>query len=298
MKYEKPPLSFEAQAYQPLGRGLEADRAELIERLQAVNYYRLSGYLYPFRDLPSHCFLPNTTLEKVWRRYVFDRQLRVLVMDVIERIEISVKTQIAYQMAMHYRDPFAYTDTHNLSKLNAYDFGVLLSKTRLDNLRSHEHFVGHFRRQYGDCHSHLPIWMAVEVMTFGTMLTLYRGIDSAIKRAIVADYGVPFQVFESWLLCINVIRNICAHYGRLWNRVLGVKPKILHARKYPDWHNPVCVGNEKMFCVLTILRYLLKRIAPQSKWRNRLQNLLASYPDIPLRQMGFAENWRECPIWR
>ena len=82
MKYQKAALSFDAQADLLLSRGLEADRDELIARLRAVSYYRLSAYWYTFR-IPDHQddrLLPGTTLNTVWRRYVFDRHLRLLVM--------------------------------------------------------------------------------------------------------------------------------------------------------------------------------------------------------------------------
>lgn len=78
MKYTKPALTFGQQADLLLRRGLAADKTALIEKLRAVNYYRLTGYLYPFRK-PDDTFRPGTTLDLVWHRYVFDRQLRVLV---------------------------------------------------------------------------------------------------------------------------------------------------------------------------------------------------------------------------
>src|SRR5277367_3352549 len=89
VKYTKPVLSFEQQADQLLNRGLEADRARLIETLSRVSYYRLSAYWHPFKQ-PDESFAPATTLDMVWRRYTFDRQLRLLVMDAIERVEVAI----------------------------------------------------------------------------------------------------------------------------------------------------------------------------------------------------------------
>lgn len=88
MKYAKPPLTFEQQADQLIQRGLIADRGLLIERLSSVNYYRLSGYWF-HRRLPDDSFKPGTTFAAVWDQYVFDRRLRLLVMDAVERIEIA-----------------------------------------------------------------------------------------------------------------------------------------------------------------------------------------------------------------
>ncbi len=90
MRYTKLSLTFAEQAELLLGRGLVAPSKEaVIAKLQAVSYYRLSAYWYPFR-LTDDILRPGTTLEMVWRRYTFDRQLRLLLMDAIERAEIAV----------------------------------------------------------------------------------------------------------------------------------------------------------------------------------------------------------------
>ena len=109
---------------------------------------------------------------------------------------------------------------------------------------------------------------------------------------------MPAFVFDSWLLTLGVVRNICAHHGRLWNRESGVKPVIPRRREYPEWHEPVMVENDRVFVVLTICRHCLVRIAPQSAWATRLKGLLAEFPDIPLNAMGFPPNWQESPVWK
>ena len=119
--YAKRAFTFEAQADQLLTRGLQADRAILITRLEAVSYYRLSGYLFPFRqpDASGECtdnFLPGTTLDSVWRRYNFDRRLRTLVLDVLERIEVAVRTRLIYHFA-HSFAAFGYLEPNNLPGL-------------------------------------------------------------------------------------------------------------------------------------------------------------------------------------
>ena len=110
MKYTKPPLTFEQQADLLLSRGMQGDRSVMIDRLGAVNYYRLSGYWHIFRTGTSHQFRPNTTFDFVWQPYIFDRRLRLLVMDAIERIEVTVRTQLAYHHSHLARSPFGYAD--------------------------------------------------------------------------------------------------------------------------------------------------------------------------------------------
>ena len=102
MKYAKPPLTLEQQADQLLPRGMVGDRDVMIARLRSVSYYRLSGYWFPFRNADDS-FKPGTSFEAVWNRYVFDRRLRLLVMDAIERIEVAVRSQLAHHHSLHYR---------------------------------------------------------------------------------------------------------------------------------------------------------------------------------------------------
>jgi abortive infection bacteriophage resistance protein len=276
-----------------LSRGLIADREELIRRLKVVSYYRLSGYWYPFRN-PDDTLQSGTTLDHVWRRYTFDRELRLLVLDAIDRVEIAVRTSLAY-CHCHAYGPFGYLNVSSLPGWDAPTFTRFQWKLKDEVRRSQEAFVVHFKGKYGDVHPELPLWMAAELMSFGMVFTLFRGMEKTIKRQVSAEFDVAFKVMESWLSCLNAIRNICAHHGRLWNRVLGVKPLI--PAKNPQWHTPVEVHNDRTFAVLVMLRYMLGVVAPQSRWHDRVEVLIVKYPDIPLPQMGFPQDWRDSPIW-
>ncbi len=293
MKYAKPALTFDEQADQLIQRGLVCDREDLLSCLRSVSYYRLSGYWYPFRR-HDDTFVEGTTLESVWRRYRFDRQFRLVVMDALERVEIRVRTELVYLLA-HAQGPFGYVDSTNLPGLSATQHAELLNQLTLECARSREQFIIHFRQKYGADHSLPPYWMVTEVMTFGALLTMYRGSPSEVKKRIAGRFGVTDTVLESWLGALNGVRNICAHHGRLWNRELGYKPKIPENDR--RWHDPVEVANNRMFGVLTVLRYLLAEIRPQTEWPSRLGRLLDEYPDVPLVPMGFPEDWSLCPIW-
>ena len=297
MRYLKPALPFSEQADLLLQRGLLADRDELIARLKAVSYYRLSAYWHTFRQPGSDNLRPNTTLDMVWDRYVFDRQFRLLEMDAIERVEIALRTQLVNQHTLKY-GPFGYLDRANLPNMSADQHRTFLEKIRTEAQQSQEGFVQHFFAKYTS-ETDLPLWMACELMTFGGMLTLFRHVDTAIKRAIAAEYGIADKVLESWLLSLNYVRNICAHHARLWNRGLGIKQlAIPRAHKHPDWHSPVPIPSDRLFGVLTVLLYLLRQVAPQSHWKDRFQTLLAKHPDVPLRFMGFPDNWLDSPLWK
>ncbi|MBP9212095.1 MAG: Abi family protein [Bacteroidetes bacterium] len=295
MRFDKPPLTLEQQADLLLARGLLAEREVLLRRLSTVNYYRLSTYLYPFRNA-DHMFRKDTTLELVWQRYSFDRRLRLIVLDAVERIEVAVRTRIAYVVAQEH-GPFAYDSPLFLPEISLDTYTKWFLEIREEIDRSHEPFIHHFRLKYGEDHCIPPIWMAVEVMSFGKMLTLYRGIDRKLKKQIASHYNVSDTVFLSWLVSINHVRNICAHHGRLIGRPLNLQPKIPREQKYPDWHEPVKIQRDQLFSILTILRYILSADDQAASWSNALFELLLDSQNIPLEVIGFPANWDRSRLW-
>lgn len=296
MKYNKPALSFEQQADRLLNRGLQTDRARLIETLSRVSYYRLSAYWHPFERADAS-FAPGTTLEKVWRRYTFDRQLRLLVMDAIERVEVAVlRTLMVEQHARKY-GPFGYRDAGNFRpEFAGADHQRLVEEFDTAASRSREPVVERFRMKYSS-EPGLPLWMAAEIASFGTLFTFYRHLNLTEQKQLAGGPGLPANVLQSWLFCLNYIRNVCAHHARLWNRELGIRPLIPDRKRAPEWHAPVTPDNRRVFVVLTLLQWLLRRIAPQSRWPDRLRDLLKNYPDIPLNLAGFPAAWETSPIW-
>lgn len=298
MRYTKPPLTFEQQAQRLLDRGMiVADRNQLIERLTAVSYYRLSGYWHPFKQA-NDTFQPGTNFEMIWQRYIFDRQLRLLVMDAVERIEVAIlRTQMVEHFSLKY-GPFGYIDKRNFNpKFTSNEHYRLLTTIRDATKHSKEIFVTHFFGKYGS-ENDLPLWMAVEVMSFGHLFTFFRNLNQLDKQTLSQHIGVVAKVLDSWLHMFNYVRNLCAHHGRLWNRELSISPLLPDRRHQLQWHQPVRVDNKRVFAVLTIASYLLKQIAPHSRWNQRLVDLLNMHPTIPLVNMGFPQNWRDCPIWQ
>lgn len=299
MRYEKPAQTFEQQADLLLSRGLLASRDELIRRLKATNYYRLAGYLRSFRVAGTEEFESDTTLEKVWRLYVFDQHLRTLLLDAVEGVEVYIRTQLAYYFAHDY-GVFAYNDPHHFPNLDQTSFTVWQRK--LDDQmqrsqRSREEFVVHFFSRYGNEHARLPIWMVIELMDFGTTLTFFRGVSDDIKKRIAKEVGQPDRVVMSWLLALNTVRNRCAHHSRLWNWDMGTPVQIPQERKFPAWHAPR-LPNNKVGIILCICRYMLNQISPTNRWSQRVRELFKANPYLPLHHMGLVDEWQSHPLWR
>lgn len=302
MEYLKGHLSLEEQAQQLLNRGLLADKEELIKRLSAVNYYRLSGYLYPFREPGSDSFRANTRLKTVWDRYCFDRRLRVLLLDAIERVEVAVRTQLVYRFSQAH-GAFGHCCEENLPGLKVLEYVEWREALIEETQRSKEAFKEHFFKKYGDCHQNLPIWMVCELMSMGSMLTFYKGVEKNIQDKVAGHFGMPDELLLSWLRSLYAARNICAHHSRIWNRLLGYAPGLPHKNKHPEWHlenenGKKLITNNRCGMVLIICHQFLKRISPTSQWQQRVNQLFAEYPEIPLGDMGLYADWQNHPLWK
>lgn len=306
MEFEKPWLSYEQQADLLIKeRGLIADRASLIRHLQEVGYYRLSGYWYIFKrcnitecnDVENESFAEGTTFDEIWSLYTFDRQLRLITLDAIERIEVYFRVQLAYELAKE-TGPFGYLDPKNLPRLNEDEYHDFLDRCKKQYVRSNEPFVRHFKKKYGDNRELPPYWIMVNLMEFGTMLRLYKGASPKTRNLLASKLGVTSRVLKSWLVALNTTRNICAHHARLWNKGMGTRPLIPSCEKNSQWYEPFQVRADRTCGILSILSYLLERVAPDTSWRTRLFDLLDTRSVDELNRMGFTDGWKESPLWK
>lgn len=295
MIYDKQFQSYDELADRLYGHGMTGGRAQMIEGLQVVGYYRLSGYWYIFKE-PDGSFASGTGFGKVWNLYVFDRQFRLVVLDAIERAEVYFRNQLTHRLTEQ-GGPFGYLDNANLPRFDAAAHKDFLGRCKTAYDRSREPFAIHFRDKYGDAHDLPPYWMLVNLIEFGTMLSMFRGAPVEVRNDIAFGVGISAKVLESWLIALNTTRNICCHHGRLWNRSLGTMPKIPNEKSDARWHEPFEVRKKNMCGILTILSYLLERVSPKTSWRARLLMLLDTREEDELQRMGFGDNWQRCPFW-
>ena len=314
MIYDKPALTLEQQADQLIARALFADRDELIERLKVVNYYRLSGYLHPFRMLdaegkPTDCFIPGTTLDLVWRRYNFDRRLRIILLDAIERIEVAMRTRLVYHF-VHAHGTFGHLDEKNLpgckkrpwwkrgwrnlkalvklKGLEKTEHNLWLGKLLIEKRRASDAFVKHFNQKYGDQHEQLPLWMACELMTCESVMQLAYAVDRGVIKNVAADFGFPDEQLLSWTKAIFTLRNTCAHHARVWNRIYGVKASVPGKNKNPKWHATPTFANDRVGLHLTVCHHWLGKISSTTQWKARLFDLFERISRNPVGRNGDA----------
>lgn len=125
--YHKPHLTHDQQLALLERRGLAlSNRSDALQLLRAVGYYRLSAYVYPFRKMlpadqqriasPTHYrsdeYVDGATFEDLRALWEFDRRLRLVALDAMEAVEISLRTTVAYVLGR--RDPFGHVNRNSL----------------------------------------------------------------------------------------------------------------------------------------------------------------------------------------
>ncbi len=296
--FTKPPLSVSEQLQRLISRGLIInDREEAAHYLNHIGYYRLSGYTRPFQKdaggVGSDDFIPGTTFDSVLDRYIFDRKLRLLVMDAVERIEVSIRSALSNEIATRYGSHW-YQDARRFGpELSHYTFMEEI-KTQIGHDSSNrvrrDIYIQHYYSSYSSPDMP-PCWMVFESVSFGTISKIYGHLAPQDFNYICKSLELNHHVLSSWLHSISYTRNICAHHSRLWNRICGIKP--LAAKAYKLDLTP----NDRVYAQLVIMQVLLRKIAPDNHWAKRLHDLFGEHPKVPLVSMGFPSGWDTRAMW-
>ena len=316
-KYQKPFLSLSEQIDLLRSRGMIiTDDARAKHYLGKINYYRLSAYWHPFRKREANDkggtnildnFQEDVSFSNMLDLYVFDKRLRLIALDALERIEVALRTDLTIQLSK--KDPLAHRKDQYLhghfSRKLAYDKTKTTHAKWLDKLdykaaSSQEDFATHFRKKYPN--EYMPTWVASELWDFGALSYLNEGMLFEDRDAVAAIYGVPTKkIFQSWVRCLNDVRNNCAHHSRLWNKPHTNQPIWTKEGEIPEFDHLIgdTRGQTRMYSALLIMCYMLRVISPNSTWCLGLLEHLASFPEntyVSLTNAGFPEGWQEMEV--
>ncbi|EPX63883.1 hypothetical protein D187_005013 [Cystobacter fuscus DSM 2262] len=289
--YTKPALTFDQQLAQLEGRGLRVgDRNLAISALGRISYYRLSAYWHPFKR-PDKTFESGATFEEALKLYEFDRRLRLTVLDAIERVEILVRTLVTYTLG-HGHGAFAHTKASSFD--SAFRHSDWYSEVSKEVARAKETFLEHYGATY-DGFPDVPIWMASEVMSLGTLSKMFKGMRHPDQSAVTSSWKVHRIVAQSWLHTLSYVRNVCAHHARLWNRELAIKPML--PKHQPEWNT---LNNGRVYSVLCILQRLVQSDPDGTGWAQKVVGLLTELNGLPRwqRAMGVPTNWNTQVFWK
>lgn len=291
--YTKPHLSTSSQIQQLKSRGmLFKDDVQAEHYLSHINYYRLTAYWLPYEENhTSHQFKLDTYFERILDDYIFDRELRLLLLDAIERIEVSIRTKMAYSLTKTYGShphlnpsifqcPIKYAQ--NLTKLkNEYE-------------RNNDTFSKHFKDTYKE--KIPPMWVAVELTTLGQTSHWFSNIKKrSDRKCIAAYYNIDESILKSYLHHLTIIRNICAHHSRLWNKKFTFSSKI--PRNPENLAQSLIPDMKTIYNTLVFIKFFMDTINPSHSWHKQLISIIEKY-QINTTSMGFPNNWKDKPIWK
>lgn len=284
LNFSKPFLTIDEQITQLKSRGMKFYSEERAKKyLENLNYYRLGGYWLIFeRNHEKHEFDEDVYFEDVLNLYNFDRDLRLLLLDGIEKIEISIRSKIAYYLAESFGS-HAHLKLEIFSSCLNYSKTLIKLKSELDRNKN-EIFIKHHSEKYNE--ELPPIWVSVEVMTIGQISNWYSNIkDRKYRQVIAKSYDLDEKILSSFLHHLTIIRNISAHHSRLWNKkftidfILPNFPKELNDRFNLS-------SKKYIYNTLVMCEYLINIIDEDNNWKKRLDELICKYK-INAKNMGF-----------
>ena len=250
--------------------------------LSNVNYYRFTAYLLTYKNADD-TYVEGITFEMIYHLYNFDKEFRALLIDILGSIEISFRTYIAYTLAIKH-GPLGYLKDNNFINKDYHNsFLLSLQNEKINN--SNKLFIKHHNEKY---EGKLPIWVATEIMSFGMLSKLYSNMipedTTYIKNNLC---NVNPKLVGSWLQSLTLIRNQCAHYGRIYNTIFP----IIKIKNQDKKNN---IDNKKIFAYILAMNHLIADRTVWNKFFIKLQGLITDYNEyIDLDLIGFPNNWVE-----
>ncbi|MBR5335419.1 MAG: Abi family protein [Bacteroidaceae bacterium] len=276
-------------------RGLHISDTNKAEHdIERIGYYRLSAYMYPFLCTPKelHKYKNNASFDKVMMLYRFDKKLRMLLFNEIEKIEVAVRSAIANTCCEITGNPFWMTDANYFTDKTKFAKTMQLIDAELR--KSREDFIAHFKSTYSNPYP--PAWMLSEILPFGIITNIYNNIKKKnIKKRVSQTFGLQIDPFESWLTIITLTHNSCCHHARVWNKRNTILATI------PDQINrpwiTLTTDYLRIYFNICIIKYFLDIVSPQNDMLAKLQWLFVKFPEVDLKALGFPVGWEMEPLW-
>lgn len=284
LKKHQPALTIDEQIENLKSIGLiinDEDKAKQL--LKDISYFRLiKGFSINLKPKNGN-YHKGTTFEHIVELYLFNTNLRQLLFPVIEIIEINARCRMANYISEVY-GVLGYKDKENFDNEEYHNqFLEDVSEEIRRNKRAP--FVKNFVENYEG--GELPIYAVVEICSFGTLSKLFKNMKNMDKKAIAKGFGVGYTYYESWIESISYVRNICAHYGRLYNAKMAKRPMLY--KQYSENG----INNDRIFSVLICMGQILKNDRHWEQFVEELTKLISKYSNLDITSMGFPVDWKD-----
>jgi len=278
-------------------RGLNIqDEQRAMGYLTNIGYFRLSAYFYPLLKEPKtdHIYKENATFDMAMNMYRFDRKLRILLFNEIEKIEVAVRSAMNNLISSKLNDVFWMTNPIYYRSPVIFAKTLTFIQSEID--KSKEEFIAHFQSKYSNPYP--PAWMIAEIIPLGVLCNSFNNLtNKRLLKNIARQFGLPLPVFSSWLLLLANLRNLCGHHARLWNREIPIISHILNHPVHP-WINTAVTDMKRVYFRICIIKYLLFTVSPNNTFTQKLKSLLEEFSTIDIRAMGFPAKWHTEPLWQ
>ena len=276
------PATFEEQLNKLLINGCQIEDEQFCRQvLERVSYYRLSAYFIPFKKKGE--YIEGTSFRRVYRIYEFDRKVRNLLFSAIEEIETYLRVQFAHYFshtygALGYMDATNFSERHDHAKFQRLLREAIASNATTPSIAHHiEKYDGNF-----------PLWVIIELFTFGMLSKFYADLKTRDRKVLAKKLAnSSSENLKSWLYCLTELRNLCAHYSRLYNYPFKSIPRM------PS--NVDLNPTRTLFFDILVIKWMHFDL---ERWRSvflpQLTALIEEYyDDIDLKEIGFPINWEE-----
>lgn len=233
--------SLEEQLEILRSRGLTiSDEFQAKEFLLHHNYYRISGYSLTLRK--NDVFSKSATFQNIVDIYNCDHELRHILLQYLEVIEVQMKSVYVYEFTKIHT-PTDYLDEAFFSNKAKHKEIIDKVNRQMAQRLPHEAYLKHF---INELHQDIPLWAYVDLFTISDISFLYSISEQSIKDAVAHTFGLTMNkgasILVSYMHSMTILRNLCAHGGRIYNRLFEQKPSLNKAekallRKKKQWRN-------------------------------------------------------------
>lgn len=284
LKQHQPSMTIDEQIENLKEIGLRIENEANAKRiLNDISYFRLVKAYGLNLKSKNENYDGSVTFEQIVELYLFNANFRQILFPKIEQIEINVRCRVSNYFAERY-GVLGYLQKDNFANEKYYDMFLLDIEEELRR-NARAPFVQNFQENYEG--GQLPIYALVEVFSFGTLSKFYKNMLNSDKKAVAKTFGVGYTYLESWLESISYVRNICAHYGRLYNAKLSKTPMLY--KEYSE----VGIGNNRIFGVLLCMKILLRSDSHWNMFVDQMEMLFEKYEKVDIKTMGFTKEWKK-----
>ena len=296
-RYPKQILTIAQQVQSYIDAGMIiTSRADAERVLKSVGFYRLRGYSFNLYDNATKKYVPGTQFEDILKLYQFDQELSTLIFSMISKIEVALRVRLVESLLIH-GEPLVLQDSSIFKEKKLY--WQNMSTVASEIARSNDVFIKH---NFDNHDGEVPVWAVVEVLSFGTLSKIIKNLKTGTGSSysiLASNYQYrskkgnlvkPSQkMLTSWIQGVSVLRNMCAHNSRIYNRTIHTTPEILDTDKV----TPLPVHNG-LYQILLAMKYLRSSNEEWTVFVDAFDKLIQNNIGvISLAAMNLPTDWKK-----